>query len=95
MRYHEHRQLQPRRMGHLPARSEGGVAIAHALKTNQTLTSLNLQGGALSGRAFVEALKQNKTIEKLHIWANRELRSDEDLLDLVNELRANRRVVLF
>ena len=57
MRYHEHRQLQPRRMGHLPARSEGGVAIATASAVSAAIAvaAAVTDAAAVSGTASSSA----------------------------------------
>ena len=68
-----------------------GVAIARALKFNQTLTWLSLNGvylGEEGGKALAESLKFNKTLRYLDIYATRI--TDSGAVALAASMRHNR-----
>eukprot|EP00670_Eutreptiella_braarudii_P023279 CAMPEP_0174345954 /NCGR_PEP_ID=MMETSP0811_2-20130205/1491_1 /TAXON_ID=73025 ORGANISM="Eutreptiella gymnastica-like, Strain CCMP1594" /NCGR_SAMPLE_ID=MMETSP0811_2 /ASSEMBLY_ACC=CAM_ASM_000667 /LENGTH=86 /DNA_ID=CAMNT_0015470039 /DNA_START=26 /DNA_END=283 /DNA_ORIENTATION=+ len=53
--------------------SEGGIAVAEALKTNTSLRSLDLESNGLGsegGIAVAAALKTNTSLSSLNLWDN-------------------------
>ena len=72
-RYFPHEMLQSLYRHWNPARLEGVVAIAEALKTNSTLNTLDLHKAKLRPkdiRALAEALKTNSTLQSLNLGNN-------------------------
>ena len=66
--YYRYVDLSSNKLG-----SEGGKAIAEALKVNNTLTNINLSGnklGSEAGKVIGEALKVNSTIVEIDLMNN-------------------------
>ncbi|KAJ1561147.1 Leucine-rich repeat-containing protein 34 [Nowakowskiella sp. JEL0078] len=71
--------------------TEGGVAIAEALKTNKTLQHLNLGNNVIdsdSAKVFAEMLKTNSTLESLNLLSN--LISGDDISEICDSLQENK-----
>jgi len=69
---------------------EGAIALAEALKSNRTITNVNLGWNSIGIKgaiALAEALKVNKTIKEINLWHNSI--GDEGALALAEALKAN------
>ena len=70
---------------------EGAIALAEALKENETLRKLGLRDNKISdegARALTEALKENKSLEELRLNYNKI--SDEGAIALAEALKENK-----